>query len=226
MMFTAKEQELLYKAFDLYSRECYEAYDFEKDSELQYSEEFEEKMQRLIRRHKKPYYRLINTAAKRVACIVAALLIAAAGTVLSVDALREGVKNFIVEVYEKFSRVTFQEDSDAPDTIEEYYAPCFLPEGYELSEIDKETWIYSIEYKNENNNTIFYQQQCIGNEGEKIDTEDTVTEELDKGLYIWKSKVKTKTFTWSDGKYYYMISAHESISKDDIIKMADSLTAE
>lgn len=106
MTFSASDKEKLKEAFGTYCEITANKYRFVNDLDIEFSAAFEQKMEKLIKREKKPYFYLINTAAKRVACIIAALIIAVAGTVLSVDALREGVKNFIVEVYEKFSSVT------------------------------------------------------------------------------------------------------------------------
>ena len=117
MTFTLKEKELLKSALHLYIQETVGQYDFVQNLDIKFSSEFEQKMERLIKQRKKPFYYLFNTVAKRVACIIAALIIAAVGTVLSVDALREGVENFFVEAYENFSRIIFQQDNDAPDTI-------------------------------------------------------------------------------------------------------------
>lgn len=223
MTLTVKEKELLYKALDLYSQECFKAYDFEKDSKLQFSEEFEEKMQRLIRRQRKPYYRLINTAAKRVACIIAALLIAAAGTVLSVDALREGVKNFFVEAYEKFSKVYFEKNDNLTNEIEVYYQPCYIPEGYKKSWSQKDKTSYYVTYTNEEGIEINYFQLCKSGAGINIDTEDAVTEEIGGGLFVHKEKANRSAFYFSDEKYFYEIVAYEGVSKEELIKIAESI---
>lgn len=226
MTFTLKEKELLKSALHLYIQETAGQYDFVKDLDITFSREFEENMQRLIKRRRKPLYYFFNTAAKRVACIIAALIIAAVGTVLSIDALREGVKNFFVESYEKFSRIIFQQDNDAPDTIEEYFAPSFIPEGYQKETTKKDATGYLISYINQQKGKITYMQSCIGSANTYINTEDGITEETSEGLYVYSPKTSCRMFFKSDDKYEYYITVPESISKEELLKIAESLKAE
>lgn len=225
MTFSLKEKELLKQALHLYVLEASGQYDFVSSLDITFSPEFEEKMERLIKRRRKPFYYLFNTVAKRVACIIAALIIAMVSTVLSVDALRNCVKNFFVEVYEKFSTVFFQKDSSAPDTIEVYYSLSYIPEGYEKSEIERNTLRNRIKYKSKYGKEIVYKQTIFSQKAD-IDTENGETEEIGNGLYIYQEKFQQQMYYWSDGNYQFLIRAHDDISKEELLKMADSLKAE
>ena len=226
MTFSLKEKELLKKALHLYVMETAGQYDFVSSLDITFSPEFEEKMERLIKRRRKPFYYLFNTAAKRVACIIAALIIAMVSTVLSVDALRNGVKNFFVEVYEKFSTVLFEKDSSSPDTIEVYYSPSYIPDGYQLSEITKEASLGRIKFIDENGKEIIYTQSFVFSSGTDTNTEDGHTEEIGNGFYIYQDKFQQKMYFWSDTKYQFAIYAYDDISKDELLKMAGSLQPE
>ncbi len=70
--------------------------------EHKFSPEFEKKMKRLINRRNKPYYRIINTVGKRVACIAIIILITSSVTVMSVKALRNAFVDFVVKIYKNF----------------------------------------------------------------------------------------------------------------------------
>ena len=98
----------------------------------EFSVEFERKMQKLIKRRNKPYYKIINTVGKRVACIVVIVLIASSVTVLSVDALRNAVADFFVSTYDKFSSVQPVEDDIAPSTIKDIYEITYDLKEYEI----------------------------------------------------------------------------------------------
>ncbi|HOB36923.1 MAG TPA: hypothetical protein PKX71_04540 [Candidatus Avimonas sp.] len=63
---------------------------------------FENKMRKLIQNQKRSYWKYINTATKRVAVIMLAIVITFASA-MSVKAIREPVVNTIVEIYEKFT---------------------------------------------------------------------------------------------------------------------------
>lgn len=112
----------------------------------EFSEQFEAKMIRLIK-SQKGIRRLINTAAKRAACIILSLLIATATTVFSVDALREpvseAVESFFVNVKEYLSGTSA--DNIAPlfsDDITEIKATNLItsvPKEYIISEKEKIT---------------------------------------------------------------------------------------
>lgn len=103
------------------------------ENEHVFSSGFERKMQKLIKRRKKPYYKIINTLGKRVACIAVIVLVASSVTVLSVDALRNAVADFFVSIYEKFSTVqSVDEDKPAPTTIEDIYAITYNLDGYKV----------------------------------------------------------------------------------------------
>ena len=98
-----------------------------------FSVEFERKMQKLIKRRNKPYYRMINTFGKRVACIALIILVASTVTILSVDALRNAVADFFVSIYEKFSTVqSADEDKSAPATIDDIYAITYNLDEYKI----------------------------------------------------------------------------------------------
>lgn len=225
MTFSLKEKELLKKALHLYVMETAGQYEFVRDLDITFSPEFEEKMERLIKRRRKPFYYFFNTVAKRVACIIAALIIATVSTALSVDALRNGVKNFFVEAYEKFSTVFFQKDSSAPDTIEVYYAPSYVPESYKLTEIKKENSFNRIKYINKDGREIVY-KQTIASYKVNIDTEGEKSEEIGNGFYICQNKFQQQMYFWSDGKYEFALYDYGDISKEELLKMADSIKAE
>ena len=91
-------------------------------NEHQFSESFEKNMRKLIRRRKKPYYRFINTAGKRVAVIVTAFITLSLTTVMSVEALRTPFLDFIMSIFLDHSEVRGIDNSgDYPETIESNY---------------------------------------------------------------------------------------------------------
>lgn len=68
------------------------------DVNAEFSEKFERKMDKLIRRRNKPYFNLICTGGRRAACIVAAIIILSASS-LSVEAVREVVHDFFMSIF-------------------------------------------------------------------------------------------------------------------------------
>ena len=124
-------QQFKQALFDVQTAEC-ERY-AASAVPVSFSPTFERKMDRLIRAQRKPYYMMVNTRPKRALLSFAVVIILLITMIFSVSALREPVLRFIVEVYEKFSKVFYhqQEEEYFPATLEIYYSPTWLPEGYQ-----------------------------------------------------------------------------------------------
>lgn len=106
--------------------------------EHRFSEKFERRMERLIKRREKPYYKLICTAGRRAVCIAAAVVIAF-GFAMSFESVRAAVKEFFTKVFSDHITLEVYPEfaENDPDTIEEVYEITELPEGFEL--VDSET---------------------------------------------------------------------------------------
>lgn len=109
-MFLSKElDKKLILAFELYNKELCESLPSEEElKSITFSDAFEKKMKKLISMQKKSYYYMINTVGKRVAIILLTLFISLTATTFSVKALRESVIEFIIETFEKFTKITVE----------------------------------------------------------------------------------------------------------------------
>lgn len=190
----------------------------------EFSVEFEKKMQKLIKLRNKPYYKIINTVGKRVACIVVIVLIASSVTVLSVDALRNAVADFFVNIYEKFSTVqSVNEDKTAPTTIEDIYAITYDLSDYDVIYEEKDNYSYNITYIKDDVVIDFLQytkdmyDKNVNTEGAEITTIDINNYEavyfLDNHNY--------NHLIFDNGEYIIYISSN--ISKNALICIAESV---
>jgi len=194
-----------------------------------FSPKFERKMERLLRVYKKPYYPLINTGFKKAVLAMAAIIILLTTMVFSVSALREPVVRFIVEVYEKFSQVFFahQPEDQFPTTLEAYYAPTWLPEGYREDADQIVDVIIHCEWTfiNETSDIIIYKQYIITSSTLSIDTEGSeikpVTVNGNAGIFLTNKGIQR--VLWNDGQYGFVI--YGPISEADILRMAASIQA-
>ncbi|MGN0612993.1 MAG: hypothetical protein ACI4JB_03755, partial [Porcipelethomonas sp.] len=100
--------------------------------EHEFSKKFEKKINKLIKRRRKPYFHAISTVGKRAACIIIGFLAASTATVMSVDALREAVIGFFMKTFDTYSLVKLVDDKSHPDTIEEIYIITYDLSGYKL----------------------------------------------------------------------------------------------
>lgn len=190
--------------------------------------QFEKKMNKLIRFHRRPYYPMVNTVGKRVAAIFIAAFLALTTTVFSVKALRDPTIHFFIEVYEKFSRIIFQNndtEKSAPNQIKEYFTPQYLPDGFELVSTEKYDIVAVYKYCDSAGRDISYDQTILDGTNMIIDTEDTATEDVKinnmSGVYY--SNKGYDNIIWNDGVYVFSLSAPSECGKDALLRMAESV---
>ncbi|HZK35296.1 MAG TPA: DUF4367 domain-containing protein [Bacillota bacterium] len=217
----------LKKALEMYQEVWLQTYADEHTlSRYSFSRDFEKKMANLIKRQKKPYYSLVDTIGKRVAVIVLAIFLALAGTVFSVEALREPVIDFVTEIYEMFTNIIF-EDPEGGDfyKTETYYAPRYIPQGFILEDTQT-TRIYSrYVYTNSRGDFITYNQLILDHYTIMVDTEATYSEPINIGGLdgLFYENKNNNNLVWNDDIYVYQLTAPLTINLDELISMALSL---
>ncbi len=160
---------------------------------------------------------------RRAVALIAAIIILIASA-MSVPAVRAAVLEFITEVYEKFTHIYFNEESQSPrDAADEFviYEPAYIPEGFEL--VNKKTaGLVLVEYEKEND-FISYSQQRIENVSMNINTEGVELEELEfKGFPAkYYSNQGVQNLLWHDGEYMYMVSS--TLDRATVFKIADNI---
>lgn len=187
-----------------------------------FSDRFNKKMNKLIKAQRKPYYFLINTAAKKVAVyfVIFVTLITAS---MSVKAIREPVVNFIVEVYESFTRYFF--DGDTADNITKKYEISELPKGFSRFNTMETDTDFTVIYQDSENNSIIFTQSTTKNKIFDIDNQKE-TPKIEKvngiEIYIYTYE-KDKFIFWSDNGYFFQITAYGDIDDETLIKMIKSI---
>ncbi len=216
----------LREAFDIYVREQNAL--LPSDEELvgiAFSDEFEARMEKLIRRQKYGYYMLFGTVARRVATIVIALFLGATIVTFSVEALRQPVVRFFTEVFETFTRVIFVDDtSELMQEELEKKTPTYIPDGYVMESKIEVGVVYKITYVNkETGERIYYRQEINNGKTFEMDTEGSgyhvVTLGQSEGV-IYKNKGKI-TLMFTDKQYSY--SLYGSVAQEELIEIAESI---
>ena len=214
--------------FDVHNEECER---FAATMEpVTFSPKFKRKMERLLRVQRSPLYPLVSTKPKRALLAMAVVIILMITMVFSVSALREPVIRFFVEVYEKFSQVFFHEPLDEeqfPTTLEVYYTPTWLPEGYH-EDIDR---ILDVEnlchrfYVSQSSDDIMFKQYTITSSALRIDTEDVQAAQVivngNAGLAY--SNKGIQRLLWNNGEYGFLVSG--SVPENDLLRIAKSIQA-
>jgi len=196
-------------------------------TERTFSPAFEQRMNRLICAQSKPYYRFVNTTPKKALLALAAAILLMITMMFSVSALREPVVRFIVEVYEKFSHVFIHQEEEAqfPATLEVYYAPTWLPEGYQ-EDVEQLVDIPNLcerAFINESDYDIRFKQYTLTGTVSRIDTEGvslkSVTVSGNEGLFF--SNKGFQYLEWNDGQYGFSLVG--PMPEADLLRMAESL---
>ena len=227
-MFLSKEfDEKLVMAFELYNKKLSESLPTDEElKDITFSENFENKMQKLIRAQKKSYFYFINTVGKRAAVIILAIMISLTATTFGVKAIRESVIKFITETFEKFTAVSVEnEEAEAQDDIVKT-APQYIPEGYALeSEIDV-VGLYQMTFENQDGEFIDYIQKINLGTIANVNTEDIKYDRINinslEGIKYIKNSINTVVFA----DEIYMYTVYGQVSFDELIKMAESIKTE
>jgi hypothetical protein len=231
LMTYALEQEINQTIKNMPSEECLQA-------AYQPSPEFEGKMQRLFNQETKiqriSRRRQITKIMQRIAaCIVIAIAISAV-TITNVEAFRIRFYNIVMEVKEKYLSITF-EGSEQKSSDKEFelqvYMPTYLPQGFYLQETSYFDNNSVLNYQDDSSALISIKQSYI-HEGRSLnlDSEDVSVKEImvnDLKITIYQKEVFGKsdeiqtTLFWTDGRYFFSISA--TVELDELIKIAVGL---
>ncbi|MDR3314471.1 MAG: DUF4367 domain-containing protein [Oscillospiraceae bacterium] len=189
-----------------------------------FSSAFEQRMETLIRRQRKLRNRLANTRTQKTLLALAATFILAVVMVFSVSALWEPIVQFVVTTFEKFSSIVFYVDEESPPlTLESFYEPTWLPEGYALdTDQTIDTDFDRILFFTKESDVVLLDQGVL-NTSINADTEDAVVEHLMVNAYpcfAYKKK-GFLTLVWSNGQYAFSLMG--TLAEDEMLRIAESV---
>ncbi|MBR1662994.1 MAG: DUF4367 domain-containing protein [Ruminococcus sp.] len=191
-------------------------------TEHQFSERHNRKMNKLIKRQRKPYFSMISTAGRRAACVIVAFVVLSASA-LSVRAIREAFFDFITSIFSDHSVVTVESGTDSgyPETIEEEYYISALPEGFEKAGDERTGNSIDISYFRENDYILFtqYTKSCYEQNYDNEYTEYKEHIDGDEKYLVIENEYDT-TYIWDTGKYIFTIQSN--LNKDSILKLCKS----
>lgn len=221
------DEPKLYQAFNIYSQLVAKQLPEEQDlRDISFSPRFEERMERLLHRQKRFYYPLFNTAVKRVACILSAVIISGSAIAMSVYGGQEekscfNVLNFSENgVYLHFFNGDLPYESTTDPITPK--APTYLPEGFFLKEDRSELRKVELIYEGEGADCLYYAQ--YGNSADaSAYAEDATCDRYRVGdyeAYLLKSDTCTHLI-FNDGEYLYQLNG--SLTEEELLKVAQSI---
>lgn len=194
-----------------------------ENAPYEFSADFEKRMSKLVKRRRKPYFRMINTVGKRAACIALAVFIASATTVMSVDAFREAVFRFFMNIFSTHSDITAIDDDRHPDTIEDIYEITYDLSDYDIN-FEDNTERSRITTYMKNNNEIVFMQYVNDAFNMRANTEGAVITHIDLNGYdaiYFYNNVGYHNLIWDNGRYTIVISSN--LTKESTIDIAKSV---
>lgn len=196
------------------------------ETEHEFSPEFEKKMNMLIRRQKKPFYMLVNTASKRVACVVACVALASSVAVMSSSALRGGFADFFMDIFTDRSVVTPAEsDAEAPATIEEKFGITYDLSDYQMTCYESDEHSVRCAYEKEGYAIDFEQRVKSNFENIMLNTEgaeeiETISINGYEAMYFC-NYLDYHYILWENEEYIFMLIS--DIGKNELIDIAESV---
>lgn len=189
-----------------------------------FSKRFQRKMRQLVKKEKQsPEIRKLIRYTKNVAVIVLAVLTVSFSVIMSVEALRTQLFEFVTNVWEELTSITIYKNGteDADEII--FSEPSYIPAGYEVSEQHCSDESIITIYLNEEGKDIFYVQDVLM-AGEYIyDTENTLSTQKtinDQEITIVSNKGTNHIF-WHNENYFYSISSQCSL--EELLRMTESI---
>ena len=182
-----------------------------------FSERFEKKMNKLIRKEAAHPWAVSHTLARNL--IAAAIVIILLFTLcMSVGAIRNAIFNFFQQHFEDYDRIVFEVPEKTK--IEKEYIITNLPEGFELKEEIKNDISIMKVFQNENGDYIHFSQELFLANGVAFDNEHSNYDliEIDNhGVFISTSTDEV-SLTWDqDGYIFLLILNWEDVSVNNAI---------
>ena len=147
---------------------------------------------------------------------------------LSVEAIRTEIWNTIVEWYEEYVEIHFENNGAVANVIEEYKEPTFVPDGFERQLIMQSPVNYIIYYNVDDERTVVY-KQLLMNESItiQIDNEDCSIKDIvingNKGQLYEYDDGKIRIM-WLDNEWCYELTKYTGdLDSLTLIEMTESV---
>lgn len=164
---------------------------------------------------------------KRMSAVLVAALVASFGAVMLVEAWREAFFAFWREKFPDHSIVAYVQTGETalPEELMKY-APAYIPEGYELIIRDATDVDYTLYYKNEQGQSIYFSQIRLDMASYAIDTEthDFEIIDLDGQPARFLPNEGEYMLVWENNQYSFLLRVN--IDKEELIKIAKSTKME
>lgn len=174
----------------------------ELEAQVNLSPAFERRMKKLL--HSQSFF-IPGRRVKRM--LLVAIIAALMASTMSVQAIREPIMNFFLEVHERCTDIIFQITEDEP--IEEYaFSIPEPPEGYVETNREEHKAQVKTEYSTNDGDYLRYTQYRLNGTTLSVDTEDASVD-MDQiqgcNVFLYSNK-GFNSIVWSDGIFGYKLN--------------------
>lgn len=199
-----------------------------------FSAEFDRRMAQLLRQQSRPLRRKRAMGALgRAAVVLLTVCAVAFGSIMSVEALRLQVMNMALQWGEKAAsfRYSRQGESPAPQTDQLTegipYAPAYVPQGFEVKQVQREAGLIGLIYENTDGTRIYLDIfKMDGELSVSVDNEHSTYQTikingLDAHLFTATSTDESSFVLWNTDEYQFTLAS--VIDANELVKMAKSI---
>lgn len=155
--------------------------------------------------------------------VAAILMVLLTATAMAIPSVRDYFKNFLFTNFGIGSTVEYV-DTDQRGVL--FVKPTYIPNGYTLVEENGEEDIFQfLLYESADGNSIVISSTKNDDSIASFNTENRDVEEISVGEYtgFYLDAISgDRTVSWITGKYNHTISSGTDISKEELIKIAES----
>ena len=154
-----------------------------------------------------------------VAIILAAALLLTGCTVY---VYRDEIRDFFVEMYESFIKLTFdQEQHGGNETIDQIYYPSYMIEEYALTNEVNTPIMVLYEYSNSSGEVLIVEQFLLDGSDYMLDAEkgDTLLLTVNDQDVYYRYNDSLHHYIWNNGKYAFTINSSVELTEDNIEDM-------
>lgn len=186
-----------------------------------FSDKYKRKINKLIKRREKPYFKLICTTGRRIVCTAAAVIIILSSS-LSVEAVREAIHDFLMNIFKGHTAVSVSGTiEDYPTVIEEEYEIANLPKGFEQVDYYADDKFVLKSYSN-GDDYILFEQTVYYDFMENFDNSYSKLEyytDLQGKEYLIHSLENEYCIIFNNGKYIMQITSN--LDKNKVINLCE-----
>lgn len=203
----------------------FEGLPLDENAPVEFSEKLEADMDHLLRAEKRPLWRLTNTCGKRVALVVAAVLLLC-GLLAGCRPIRETIDRFFVRKSEDYYEVHPFTPSEAPMRIVSRKQLTEVPSGFQPFSERVGTFDCRTVWKNEAGSFITFCQFAIRTQVWIGRCETNIEYFEVDGVEILcavRQENGARACYWQDGEYAYCLDVPVFASREEVERMIRSV---